>query len=67
MQQLMVQAQKNAEERLTLIEQAQKLFESSQTLCEAADKADKTFLRKLFNFPGDITTHRIAKVLAKIS
>lgn len=30
------------------------------------DKIDPKFLRKLYNFPGDITTHRIHKVLSKI-
>ena len=33
---------------------------------ELIDKVDKTFMRKIFAFPQDITSTRIAKVIGKL-
>lgn len=76
-------ALRNAAERLELIRDLRELLglpkpgETFNTQLNAAlmnnelakriDEADESFLWKIGIFPGDITTHRIATVLTKIS
>lgn len=63
---LKTRAWKNAADKQSILEDTIALFKDSTTLQEAANKVDPSFLRKLFNFPGDITSTRISKVLSKI-
>jgi hypothetical protein len=59
------QAEENWKERAVLMQHMKDLCEDDE-ICEAIHKVDKSFIRKLYNFPGDITTHRIHNVLTKI-
>lgn len=59
------QAEENAKQRLHLIKEIEKLLRDDTFRAEIR-KIDSSFIRKIINFPGDITTHRIAKVLSKL-
>ncbi len=66
-QDIIKRAKANAAERLQLIKDVIALFEADPALANKADDFDSSFLRKIYHFPGDITSHRIANVLSKIS
>jgi hypothetical protein len=54
-------AENNAKERLMLIKKMQKKCER-YGMQIIVSSFDRSFCRKLFNTPGDLSTHRIAKV-----
>lgn len=62
---ILLQAKENSEQRLELIDKM-RTFVYDKELAPDIDAFDSTFVRKLFNFPGDITTARIAKVMQKL-
>jgi hypothetical protein len=60
-------AKENATQRLELIRQTQEYFKHTSTeLDELVSKLDASFLKKLYNFPGDLSTHRIAKIMERL-
>lgn len=59
-------AAKNAAERLELIKMLLGRMDRDEHLRKRIDNIDDSFIRKMYRFPGDITTHRIATVLEKI-
>jgi hypothetical protein len=66
-QRIQKRAAANAAERLELVNEVRDLVLKDPVFlakCEAI--GDDSFVRKLIGFPGDITTHRLAKNLAKI-
>lgn len=58
-------ARENAKQRLELIEEVKKML-IDKALCAKIKEVDSSFIYKIFNYSGDITTHRIEKVLSKI-
>lgn len=64
-EEIIQRAQENAKQRLELIEEVQKLLQDEETWQKIL-KIDYEFPRKVIHYPGDITTHRIAKVLSKL-
>jgi hypothetical protein len=75
---LIERATANWQERHDIMEDLKKVIESSKLLGENSSgspwhemhakikEVDDTFIRKFYHFPGDITTHRIAKTLVKV-
>jgi len=76
---LIERATANWQERHDIMEDLKKAIESSPVTRETAftgkpwyelqdkiDEVDDKFIRKFYGFPGDITTHRIAKTLVKV-
>ena len=64
---ILARSEANWNERGDLISAIKRACMEDSKLEDAIDSVDSSFLRKLYNFPGDLTTHRIAKVLSKIS
>ena len=64
---IQTKAAKNRDERLSIINSLVDEMDKDKSLIKKINKIDKTFVRKIFHFPGDITSHRIAKVLQKVS
>ena len=52
----------NWEERAKLLDDMEPWVDANR---RKIDQNDKTFLRKFYTFPGDLTTHRIYNVLKK--
>lgn len=64
--QILEMASKNASDLITLKKDMRTLIESKLLLADKIREVDPNFIRKLYHFPGDITSHRIQKVLEKI-
>ena len=62
-----IEAAANAAQRLSLINSMKVLIDSNPELEKLIQKADSSFIRKLYHNPQDITAHRIATVIKKIS
>jgi hypothetical protein len=66
LKEIMLAAERNAQERLLLVKELERKLGKDQYLRKRVDNVDGSFLRKIFRFQGDITSHRIATVLRKI-
>lgn len=69
---LILRAQRNWDERNEIVKETQQLLSKLTDVNNTPFKeipffkeTDPKFLMKLFNFPGDITTHRISNTLSK--
>jgi len=63
---LIERATANWQERHDIMEDLKTAINSSKVVGENIKEVDDTFIRKFYHFPGDITTHRIAKTLVKV-
>ena len=62
---LQKRAEQNWKEATAIRTEMQELINDSN-ITLLIDKVDKTFMRKIFGFPNDITSTRIAKVIGKL-
>ena len=65
MEKIIKQATANAKQRLKLLDKVRDAIDNDPAMRKAINKADGSFIRKIYGWPGDITTHRIATVLTK--
>lgn len=62
---LQKRADQNWKEAIAIRTEMQELI-NDNNITLLIDKVDKTFMRKIFAFPQDITSTRIAKVIGKL-
>ena len=62
---LQKRAEQNCKEATAIRNEMQELI-NDNNITLLIDKVDKSFMRKIFAFPQDITSTRIAKVIGKL-
>ena len=60
------EGEQQAAERTKLMEDVKNLLNEEPHLRDVITSFDTTFIRKLYNYPGDITSFRIGKVMRKL-
>lgn len=63
-EEVFLKATRIAEEYKSLVEEVKLLIDNP--MAKEIDKFDKTFMRKLQNYPGDLSAVRIKKVMGKL-